>query len=175
MGGRAVGVRRHPVLVIAGLTAAAAAAFVLWWFQPQKLFLDKTVDEALPAAVGAAAGSAAPVVVAAGPLRSGEHHTEGTARLLRLSDGAQVLRLEDLRTSNGPVVKVWLTSADADASNDVIADARHLDLGGLEGNLGNQNYPVPSGAESARFNAVVIWCARFHVAFGSAALTPLEN
>jgi hypothetical protein len=172
MGGRAVGVRRHPVLVIAGLTAAAAAAFVLWWFQPQKLFLDKTVDEALPAAVDVAT---APVVLATGTLRSGEHHTEGSVRLLRLDDGRRLLRLENLRTSNGPALKVRLTAADAGARGDQIDAAQHLDLGDLKGNIGNQNYPVPVGAGPPRFTAVVIWCARFHVAFGSAALTPLED
>ena len=155
-------VRHHSRLVLAvGVVFAAFIAFVLVWFQPQKLVIDDTVNEAAPLTQ---------VVLAQGAFRSGEHHTEGTARLLRLPDGRQSLRLADLRTSNGPVLKVWLTAADVDASNGEINDSAHLDLGGLKGNIGSQNYAVPAGADPSRYRAVVIWCARFHVAFGAAPL-----
>ena len=42
-----------------------------------------------------------------------------------------------------------------------------VDLGGLKGNKGNQQYDVPAGAEAG---AVVIWCRAFTVAFGTATL-----
>lgn len=81
-----------------------------------------------------------------------------------------VLRLVDLRTSNGPVVHVWLSAADSHASNGAINRAAHPDLGGLKGNIGNQNYPVPAGIAATGFRTAVIWCSRFHVAFGAAPL-----
>ena len=45
--------RRHPwrrAAVVGALVAVALAAFVLVWFQPQKLFIDDEVDQAVPTA-----------------------------------------------------------------------------------------------------------------------------
>lgn len=171
MGRLALTVQRHRRgLLVLAASFVALVVFVLWWFQPQKLFINKTVNEALPAA--ATVGAPGPTVLAGGRLHSGEHHTEGTVQVLEVGDGQRFVRLSDLRTSNGPVVKVWLTTAAADAGNGEIADAAHVDLGGLKGNIGNQNYAVPASVDVSRFHALVIWCARFHVAFGAAPLTP---
>ena len=153
--------RHHRLLLAAGAAFVAFAVFVLWYFQPQKLFIDDTVNEAAPAAQ---------VVVTQGAFHSGEHHTEGTAQVLQLSSGGRTLRLVDLRTSNGPVLKVRLTVAGAFASDGEISDADHVDLGGLKGNIGSQNYVIPTTVDLSRYRAVVIWCARFHVAFGAAPL-----
>lgn len=38
-----------------------------------------------------------------------EHATSGIARTVRLADGGHVLRLEDLKTSDGPDVRVYLS------------------------------------------------------------------
>jgi hypothetical protein len=35
----------------------------------------------------------------------------------------------------------------------------------------SQNYPLPADLDLARYRSVSIWCARFHVSFGAAALT----
>jgi len=83
------------------------------------------------------------------------------------------LRLVDLRTSNGPVVHVWLSAAGSHASNGAINRAAHIDLGGLKGNIGSQNYPVPAGIAAAGLHTVVIWCSRIHVVFGAAPLDPV--
>ncbi|WP_329500900.1 DM13 domain-containing protein [Kitasatospora herbaricolor] len=121
-----------------------------------------------PAGPGPAAG---PVEGAAGSFQSGEHPTTGTARLVRLADGSTVLRLEDLRTSEGPDVRVYLSAAPAAESKlDTLGEAP-VELGRLKGNLGNQNYAVPAGADLTRLRSAVIWCARFSVGFGAADLT----
>lgn len=45
--------RAHPrLLLLGGLGFVAAAAFVLWWFQPQALLFDQVVDEDFPVAGG---------------------------------------------------------------------------------------------------------------------------
>jgi hypothetical protein len=69
-------------------------------------------------------------------------------------------------------VHVWLSAAAPGAANGTVASQAHLDLGGLKGNIGNQNYAVPRAAPLGRFRAVVIWCQRFSVTFGYAPLDP---
>jgi hypothetical protein len=109
-------------------------------------------------------------VLGRGAFRSFEHHTTGTALLVRLPDGRVLVRLQDLVTSDGPDVHVWLSTAPASASEDAFPPG-NVELGRLKGNLGNQNYAVPGGADLARFASVVIWCERFSVAFAAAPLS----
>ena len=174
--------RRAVVLPVLGmvLVLAAAAAF---WFEPWKLVVDSTVAEPAPSAAAAGpaveagravgAAPAGPVVVARGTLVTHEHATTGEAVLLRLPDGSHVLRLEDLATSNGPRLKVWLTDAPVvpgRAGWYLFDDGRHLDLGDLKGNLGSANYPIPPGTDLTGLTSVSIWCERFAVSFGAAPL-----
>ncbi|MFJ6796938.1 DM13 domain-containing protein [Streptomyces sp. NPDC091268] len=174
-----------------GLRAGAliAATLVLgaglYWFQPWKLWQDRTVREALPAAapsaaapapVPSAAGSAptAPRILAQGALISHEHPTAGTAKLIRLPDGSHTLRLEGLDTSNGPDLRVWLTDApvrEGAAGWRVFDDGAYLSLGKLKGNKGDQNYEVPADVRLDDYTSVTIWCDRFDVSFGAAPLT----
>ncbi|GAB1692830.1 DM13 domain-containing protein [Krasilnikovia sp. M28-CT-15] len=160
------------------LTAVAAAAVVgLALFQPWKLWVDRTVYEAPPAAAPpdatASAAAATSPVLAAGTFISHEHATTGTAKIYQSPDGARHLRLEDLDTSNGPLLKVWLSDAPVIPGSDgwrVFDDGRHVDLGTLKGNKGSHNYPVPADVDLSQYRSVSIWCARFHVSFGAAEL-----
>jgi hypothetical protein len=162
------------------VAAAAAVAAVVGAlvFQPWKLVVDEHVQEAPP--VAAAAGGSAPpvdpVVLARGTFVSHEHDSSGTVSVLRLADGSRVLRLEDLRTSNGPLLKVWLSDAPVRDGADgwrVFDDGRHVDLGDLKGNVGSSNYPVPPDVDLVALSSVSIWCARFHVSFAAAPLRPV--
>jgi hypothetical protein len=152
--------RLAAAIVAVGL--AITAGFVLVYFQPQDLFINHTVDQARPARA---------VVVRQGSFHSGEHATTGLAQLLGFPDGLTTLRLAPFRTSNGPAVHVWLSAAAPGAANDTVAGSAHLDLGGLKGNIGAQNYPLPRTADPGRYRTVVIWCERFSVTFGYAPLT----
>jgi Electron transfer DM13 len=177
-------VAAHP-LVSAAVAAALLAGLVvvLALYQPQKLFIETTVDEALPSAATAASAPtsapavAAPTTVPAGPrgLATGElrglaHRGSGRVRLLQLADGARLLRLEDLNVENGPDLHVYLAEAPADADPAQFG-RRFVDLGRLKGNHGNQNYRLPGGTDPARFRSAVIWCKRFAVGFAVAPLT----
>jgi hypothetical protein len=161
--------RRRPrartlVLIVAAVLALVLVAAVAW-FEPYKLLINTTVDEAAPG------GGAA--LIASGSFASHEHATSGEVRLFRLADGRSVLRLDRLDTSNGPVLKVWLSDApvrEGKAGWHVFATGQHVDLGRLQGNKGSQNYPIPQGVDVTRFANVTIWCDRFHVSFGAAAL-----
>lgn len=169
--------------------AVAGVGFGLYWFQPWKLWQDETVHEALPGGVETSAPPAAapsespsrppspatggPQTLASGELISHEHATSGTAKLVRLADGSHIIRLENLDTSNGPDLRVWLTDApvkQGQAGWHVFDDGKHVSLGKLKGNKGSQNYALPSDVNPSGYRSVSIWCDRFDVSFGAAEL-----
>ena len=86
-----------------------------------------------------------------------------TGQALVLNDGTdqRFLRFEDFSTNNGPDLKVILRSENGDLVN----------LGPLQGNIGNQNYEIPPEVDLNVFNAVEIYCERFGVTFGGASLS----
>jgi hypothetical protein len=164
---------RHPITWLVLTAGAAVAAVGLALFQPWKLWVDHSVHEAPPSAARPASASGS-MVLAGGTFISHEHATTGTARIVRTADGARYLRLEDLDTSNGPLLKVWLSNArviSGTAGWRVFDNSEHVDLGPLKGNKGSQNYPLPAGVDLSRYRSVSIWCARFQVSFGTAELT----
>lgn len=189
--------RRRPWLLL-GIVALAGIAFVLVWFQPYKLFLDDKVDDAFPVAASPATDQeeteataatadpaapvddgavavpppapADPVALATGSFRSLDHDTSGQATVFELADGSRVLRLEGFETDNGPDLRVYLSTATADADEDAF-DEDFVDLGALRGNIGNQNYELPADVELDQFQSVVIWCRRFTSGFGVSPLT----
>jgi hypothetical protein len=178
--------RRWIVLAGIGLVLGGLAAFVLVYFAPQDLLIQTSVDEPVPTATGGPSSEAevgdvvrrsppALEIVARGTFASGEHTTTGQAQLLILGDGRRFVRLTELVTSNGPEVRIWLSAAPSRASDDAVAAARHLDVGGLKANHGNQNYAVPADAPLAEYRSVVIWCRRFDVVFGAAPLMPIGH
>lgn len=186
--------RRPAVILALAAVGIVGAAVVLVVFQPWKLFVDDVVDEALPGAVSTALASVAPssepgsssepaapsptavaepVEIADGTFVTHEHATSGSVRLLTLADGTQVLRIQDLDTSNGPDLRVWLSDQPVLEGRDgwfVFDDGAYLELGRLKGNRGSQNYAIPPGTDLAALTSVSIWCARFNVSFGAAAL-----
>ena len=172
--------RRHlRVVSVAASAAVAVLVFVLVWFQPQKAFLNTTVNESLPGrgsvSSNAAADSEAATdmgqssVLARGRFRSLEHHTTGGALLVRLPNGEVLLRLERLDTLNGPDLHVYLSEVAA-AGDARAYGERFVDLGKLKGNKGNHNYRVPVNVDVTRYRSAVIWCKRFAVGFGVAPL-----
>ena len=92
----------------------------------------------------------------------GFHNAEGVAKLIQVGDGTNILRLENLKATNGPDLYVYL-SPDKTASD-------FVSLGRLKGNMGNQNYEIPNGTNLTKYNNVLIWCRAFSVLFGSAQL-----
>jgi hypothetical protein len=125
-----------------------------------------------PAPTVSAQSPAGPVTLARGSFVSHEHHTTGSAVVVRLADGSRVLRLEGLDTSDGPDLHVWLSDAATGQGWHAFDDGKYADLGKLKGNKGNQNYVLPAGLDLTAFHSVSIWCNRFDVSFGAAPLSP---
>ena len=169
----AIASHRYVVATVLAVLAALTA-FVLVYFQPQKLFINDRVSEpppGLPAGGPETAAAAAPglTTLSSEPFTSYEHHTRGRALVLRLRDGRRFLRFENFRTSNGPDVRVYLSAAAAGGPGDRFDDD-YVELGHLKGNIGSQNYRIPAGLDLGRFRSAVVWCQRFSVAFGAAAV-----
>jgi hypothetical protein len=159
---------RRPVVRIVLATLAVLIGLALAALEPWTLWIDRTMDESMPAGT---------LVVASGELISHEHPTTGTVQLLAMPDGSRILRLENLRTSNGPLLKVFLSDAPVLPGEDgwfVFDDGRHVDLGELKGNIGSSNYAVPADADLTGLDSVSVWCDRFNVSFGAATLTPVR-
>jgi hypothetical protein len=163
--------RRFTRLTLAALAGGGVVliVLVLVWFQPQKLLLDTSVHEALPGAQSGGPGRADVRVVAGGSFSGLEHETSGRALLLELSDGSRFVRFEDLETSNGPDLRVYLSPLPAGRDLRAYGEGS-IDLGGLKANTGNQNYAIPDDVDPAVYESAVIWCRRFTVGFGVAPL-----
>ena len=160
--------RTRNILIGLGIVVAVSGWYA---FRPERLFVDKTVNESLGAVTAAAAATAdTPMTLATGMFHSNAHATKGTATVLDLGGGRRVLRLTDFATSNGPDVRVYLVAA-ADVQDDAtVKSAGFVELGPMKGNIGDQNYDIPASVDLASYRTVTIWCKRFSVNFGSAPL-----
>ena len=98
-----------------------------------------------------------------------DHGTSGAVVLLEDATGSRFVRLQDLDTSNGPDLFVYLSTNPPDGPESEFDDD-YVNLGRLEGNVGSSNYPIPAGTDLSRYASVVIWCDRFDSAFGAARL-----
>jgi hypothetical protein len=184
------------VILLIGIGSAVGA----YWFQPWRLFTTTTVVEQLSSASapvtsapgtsgapgapgtssapGAPASSgpaspAGPAVVRQGTFVTHEHPTAGAARLVRNADGSHQLELVGLDTSDGPDLRIWLTDQNVrtgSAGWHVFDDGRYVELGRLKGNRGDQVYPVPDDVDVRDYRSISVWCKRFSVSFGAAAL-----
>ncbi|MPY98441.1 MAG: hypothetical protein GEU97_10670 [Actinophytocola sp.] len=162
------------------MSAAAIVAVIgigvgLWAFQPWKAFTSSELRETSPLTAAQPADkqeeAAGPRLLASGRFVSQEHETSGKALVIERPDGSRVLRLEGLASSDGPDVHVWLTDAAAGLDEwGAYDDGRYVALGKLKATHGSHNYAIPADADIDGLRSVVLWCDRFNVAFGSAAL-----
>ncbi len=186
--------RRRFLTIAAGVVAVVGLVIGLVVFKPWLLFVDVRVDEKLPIVAtsteqahpspfssspvpltpeATSAGPAGAIQLAAGALISHEHATTGTVRIIQQPDGLRVLTLENLDTSNGPDVHVWLSAAHVVEGTGgwyTAGSADRYDLGMTKGNQGNQVYEVPADVDLSKYKSVDLWCVQFSVSFGAAEL-----
>jgi hypothetical protein len=155
------------VLVIGGVIMVGG---ILWFlFRPEKLFIDKQVNEALPQAeMQSKEFQLKEQVVSKGQFQNGVHETTGVATIHQLSDGKRILRLTNFVTSNGPDVRVVLVPTKTLKNNEDVKSHRYIELGRLKGNKGDQNYEISEDIDISAYGVVSIWCKRFNENFGAA-------
>lgn len=156
--------RKKWILIVIGIPVMVGA----WWaFRPEKLFINQKVNEAAPFAA-----SSEPQPIFTGKLEGKIHQTGGRATIYKAADGKRYLRLSDFTTSNGPDVHVVLVRAeDKQLEQEIVkGELDRVELGALKGNQGDQNYDLPAAVDLNKYQAVAIYCERFHALFGVAKL-----
>jgi hypothetical protein len=99
----------------------------------------------------------------------GRYSGEGVASVLTDGSEQRFLRFENFSTDNGPDLRVYLSASDANADGGTFDDD-FIDLGVLKGNIGDQNYEIPSDVDLSVYDTVVVWCVRFSTPFTAADL-----
>lgn len=82
------------------------------------------------------------------------HAAGGKVAVVRESTGERRLTLTNFDADPGPMVKVYL-ARDTSNVDDVV------DLGGLKGNVGNQQYGIPADVDLERYDSLILWCVPF--------------
>jgi Electron transfer DM13 len=90
---------------------------------------------------------------------SSGYNASGTAKIYD-DNGKKVLLLSNFSSSNGPDLKVYLSTTTGAAS--------FVNLGNLKSTSGRQTYAIPDGTDIDQFKFALIWCQQFSVLFGKA-------
>jgi len=97
------------------------------------------------------------------PLIAQAHEVSGEALLIK-NDQEEFLRFENLKTINGPDLRIYL-SADLKAND-------FVDLGPIRATEGSVNYTIPKGTDLNKYHYALIWCRAFGVLFSYAQFEP---
>jgi hypothetical protein len=177
-------------LLIGAALVVALVGFLL--FRPDTLFTDVAADESLEDAfvtttteestttgaetatsttvgpgISTTEPGSSPSQVSVGGFYGIDHSAAGTAAVYE-QDGRYVLRFEDdTDIQNGPDLYVWVLASE---TYDAGTPGEYIDLGTLEGNVGGQNYDLPSEFDPEVHRFVLVWCLRFAVPFAGAPL-----
>jgi hypothetical protein len=125
---------------------------------------DKEMSDAMPA------DEAEWLTVSSGTFIGADsfHLGEGVATIFQQGE-QRILRFNEFSVTNGPDLHVILSTSAAPTSHDDIG-TDYIDLGSLKGNIGSQNYDIPSEIDLSAYQSVVIYCQPFHVVFSTARL-----
>jgi hypothetical protein len=160
-----------PALAAFAVTATAAGIYL-----GTETLIDDRVDEnvvtaraAAPAGPRSERSAERPinVLLSRGRFESLGHESTGVAQVIDVRGRHRLLTLTRFETDNGPDLRVYLSTPDANQDS---AGAAFVDLGELKGNVGDQQYEIPRDADLERLTKVVIWCRAFSVGFGAAPL-----
>ncbi len=93
-----------------------------------------------------------------GNLMGSSSYTVGGVAQLYDDTGKLVLLLDNFSSSNGPDLRVYLSTTTGNTS--------FVNLGKLKSTTGKQSYEIPAGTDLTEFKFVLIWCQQFSVLFG---------
>lgn len=170
---------------------ALPALAIVWWLA-SPLFLDRTVDEAFPAAPVVESAPTTTVAPAA-PVESVDEGTEASETTITPTTtppapiaiaSGEFVGADDAHSGTGTATfydvdggtvlrfeQFEVTNGPDLRVNLVLADGSMVDLGELTGNIGNQNYEVPADVDLDSVESVLIYCRAFSVPFAEATLS----
>lgn len=97
------------------------------------------------------------------------HWAQGRVVVYQRPDNSKVLRFEDFQSANAPDLRVILsTSRSPRTQEEVELNNRHIELGLLQGTIGNQNYEIPPEVDISEYNSVVIYSRSFNIVISTA-------
>lgn len=99
------------------------------------------------------------IILAQAKLEARAHDVSGEAKLIQVGQ-ANYLRFENLKTINGPDLRIYLSTG-------LTAD-KIVDLGPIRATTGNVNYLIPAGTDLNTYKYALIWCRAFSVLFSDA-------
>lgn len=105
--------------------------------------------------------TSAPEIVSRAKMVARAHEVTGEALFVK-SGSETYLRFENLKTINGPDLRIYL-SAGVNA-DDIV------DLGPIRATEGSVNYRIPAGTDIGKYKTAMIWCRAFGVLFSYAQL-----
>ena len=133
----------------------------------------------LAAAVFVAAGATGLAAQAGEVIRQGAfydgphapgHKVSGQAQVVQNADGSYEVRLSDFVSDDGPDVYIILSTAEKPTQDAHVKGSKWLPVGKRAALTGDQSYPVPASVNIDDYKSVGIWCKRYSVLFGAAAL-----
>ena len=148
--------------IIIAIVVMVALGFGYWTISP--FFIDKKVSEEFN--LTAESEGVQPVMVLRGSFTGFDriHTGSGNASVIKVEE-KYILRFEEnFDVANGPDLFVGLGRDGEYIKGTEIAE--------LKGNIGSQNYELPSNINIEDYNEVWIWCRAFSVGFAKAVLTP---
>ena len=103
--------------------------------------------------------SNAPVILKESAMIARAHGVQGKALLVQVG-AEKILRFENLKTINGPDLRIYLSAG--------LDNGDRVDLGAIRATEGNVNYSIPSGTDISTYHYALIWCRAFGVLFSYA-------
>lgn len=100
-------------------------------------------------------------ILAQGILIPSAHEIAGQVFLIE-SNNKRYIRFENLKTTNGPDLFIYL------ATDQTAKDS--VNLGSIRATEGNINYEVSSDTDTTKYDHVLIWCRAFRVLFSYAVM-----
>lgn len=176
---------RNPVRISLAVAAVAAGVTAFIVTRPttvdeRVVRADSTAGEAKPADREAApagsesGGQQAPkpsgnVALLTGKVRGESgHRGTGDAAVIKQASGQRMLTLTNFDVDPGAGgLRVYLH--DGETTSDDLGD--FIDLAGLKGSKGDQQYELPADLNLKKFSTVVVWCVPFTTRIAQAPLT----
>lgn len=146
--------------VVIGIVVLVVLAVAYWLISP--LFIDKKVSEELPTQTQNTE------TILTGSFEGFDkiHYGSGTVSIIETDGEPTIIRFEEnFNVANGPDLYVGL-GRDGEY-------VKGTEIAKLKGNVGSQNYVLPSDLNLDDYNEVWIWCRAFSVGFARASLGKL--